>query len=204
MKRKSNNVLRSGKNLKRVKEKLRQKINILCRHLNPTFRSRAGKLLAENVGQLSEFQKARKILFFSSLPSEIPTDCLIRKSTGKQIFFPRVSKKHLKVHRVNCWPSDLGVGWKNISEPLPHCQQSLPEEMDLIIVPARGYDIRGNRLGQGGGYYDRLLKSVSPKKCLGVAYSFQILPEVPHTHHDRPVRKIVTEKEIITIKEDRL
>lgn len=154
---------------------MRRILNEQCRQVSAEQRELAGKLLAENISGLEEFSRAKKILLFSSLPSEIPLSYLIRRSRKKQIFFPQPS-------------------WRR--------QKILAKDMDLIIVPARGYDIRGNRLGRGGGFYDRLLKSIDHKKCLGVAYSFQVRPKIPCDHHDQPVSKIVTEKEIITIKKE--
>ncbi len=73
-------------------------------------------------------------------------------------------------------------------EPFPD-----PSSIDLAVVPGVAYDSAANRLGRGGGYYDRLIPQL---RCLTVApaFSFQILDEVPMEPWDRQVDMVVTEK----------
>lgn len=68
---------------------------------------------------------------------------------------------------------------------------------DLVIVPVLGFDRSGNRLGYGGGYYDRLLSRNNCKNTIGLAYSFCEVDEIPVKDHDQKLDKIITEKEII-------
>lgn len=73
-------------------------------------------------------------------------------------------------------------------EPFPD-----PSSIDFAVVPGVAYDRAANRLGRGGGYYDRL---ISQLRCITVApaFSFQIFDEVPMEPWDRPVDRVVTEK----------
>jgi len=75
----------------------------------------------------------------------------------------------------------------------------LPEEdtthVDLYIVPGVAFDRNGNRLGRGGGYYDRLLQNKKAIK-IGLAYEMQMVAEAPHTRYDVPMDMVVTETEI--------
>ena len=73
------------------------------------------------------------------------------------------------------------------------------DELDVIIVPGAAFDARGNRLGYGAGFYDKLL-SAFKKLTIAVAFEEQIVPKVPADPHDVPVQKIVTEKRIIEAK----
>lgn len=68
-----------------------------------------------------------------------------------------------------------------------------PSTIDFAIVPGVAYDRSNNRLGRGGGYYDRLIPQL---RCRTVApaFSFQIFDEVPMDSWDRPVDVVVTEK----------
>lgn len=66
------------------------------------------------------------------------------------------------------------------------------EKIDIFIVPGVAFDRMGNRLGRGGGYYDKLLAGV-PSPKIGLAYSFQVLAEVPRTSYDVPMDMVVTE-----------
>ncbi|MFY9177597.1 MAG: 5-formyltetrahydrofolate cyclo-ligase [Caldicoprobacterales bacterium] len=74
-----------------------------------------------------------------------------------------------------------------------------PECLDLVLVPGLAFDRKGNRLGYGKGYYDGFLTKVSSNTLkIGLAYSFQIINEVPVDSSDVPLDIIVTDKEIIT------
>jgi 5-formyltetrahydrofolate cyclo-ligase len=68
-------------------------------------------------------------------------------------------------------------------------------------VPAVAYDSDGNRLGRGKGFYDRLLSRCRAIK-IGVAYDFQLVEEIAAEPHDVKVDMIVTEKRMITLKND--
>lgn len=74
-----------------------------------------------------------------------------------------------------------------------------PLDIDLILVPGLAFDRHGNRLGQGGGYYDRYLPSLR-KDCLvvGIAFDEQIVDEVPCGPNDCKVDYIVTPTRIIS------
>lgn len=68
-----------------------------------------------------------------------------------------------------------------------------PDKFDALIVPLVAFDVDGNRLGMGGGYYDRMLKKLS-SQCLliGVAYDFQMIANVPIEHWDMPLHEVIT------------
>jgi 5-formyltetrahydrofolate cyclo-ligase len=68
------------------------------------------------------------------------------------------------------------------------------EEMDLVLVPGLAFDRKGNRLGFGKGFYDRVLPHLK-KSCLvvGLGYSFQLVDQVPVGTHDAPVKFVLCE-----------
>lgn len=73
-------------------------------------------------------------------------------------------------------------------------------EPDVILVPLLGFDRKGERLGQGRGYYDRYLASMRSKKVLiaiGLAYATQEEEKIPSAEHDQKLDAVVTEKEFI-------
>ena len=70
--------------------------------------------------------------------------------------------------------------------------------VDFVITPGLAFDIYGNRIGYGGGYYDKLLKQLSGGVTrIGVGYDFQVLNSVPHSELDKPVQFVVTETKIL-------
>ena len=68
-----------------------------------------------------------------------------------------------------------------------------------MVIPAVAFDRRGNRLGRGKGFYDRLLQSTTATK-IGVGYDFQLFEEIPVEEHDVPMDFVITQKHFITIK----
>ena len=72
------------------------------------------------------------------------------------------------------------------------------KDIDVVMVPGAGFDVRGNRLGYGFGYYDKLLsKSKRHITTIALAFEEQIVPEVPNEKHDIKVDKIVTDRRVI-------
>lgn len=71
-------------------------------------------------------------------------------------------------------------------------ENALEKQIDLYIVPGVAFDRNGNRLGRGGGYYDRLLKNKKNIK-IGLAYEIQMVAQVPHSSYDIPMDMVVTE-----------
>ena len=79
-----------------------------------------------------------------------------------------------------------------IAEPLASRAVVLP---DIVLVPLLAFDGRGQRLGYGGGFYDRTLeqlRSVKPVVTIGIAYDEQRLDAVPHLDYDQPLDWVLT------------
>lgn len=91
----------------------------------------------------------------------------------------------------------LTSGFAHIPEPSPH--QPLCEP-DVVLTPLVGFDKTGQRLGQGGGYYDRTLAGLRARKkilAIGLAYDVQEAEEIPSSKQDARLDAIVTEKRFI-------
>jgi 5-formyltetrahydrofolate cyclo-ligase len=70
-----------------------------------------------------------------------------------------------------------------------------PDELDLIIAPALSIDLSGNRLGRGGGFFDRYLEQFDGPVA-GVVYENELVPNLPSEAHDKPVQYAVTPSKI--------
>ena len=75
------------------------------------------------------------------------------------------------------------------------------EQIDLVVVPALAYDRSGNRLGRGGGFYDRFLAQPALRavRC-GLAFSKQVVQELPVGPNDHPVDLLVTDAEVLRFR----
>jgi 5-formyltetrahydrofolate cyclo-ligase len=110
---------------------------------------------------------------------------------GAHIALPRVTAKDeaLEFHLV----PDGGIlhpGAFGIHEPLAHWPRAIP---DLLLVPLLAFDLRGTRLGYGGGYYDRTLAALPRARGVGIAYAGQRMDFLPHDAHDYPLHAVLTE-----------
>lgn len=156
----------------------------------------------------SEFKAAHTIHFYLAAAAEVQTDEMIREALRmeKRVVVPMVqpeTKSLALSELIDLDPSKLQPGPYGISEPRPEYRIKIdPQEVELWIVPGVAFDETGNRLGFGGGYYDRLLPSARGRK-VGVAFEFQVLDRLPIEETDHPVDLIVTEKRTIYIQGDK-
>ena len=74
-------------------------------------------------------------------------------------------------------------------------------EPDMLLVPLLAFDGAGNRLGYGGGYYDRTLAALPGRLAVGFGYACQEIEAVPAEAHDRALDAVVTEQRVVRFKE---
>lgn len=138
----------------------------------------------------NEFINSKNILFYYSLPDELPTlDFLKKWSNNKKIFLPRVNGENLEILAYN--DKQLSPGSFDIVEPIGDDLFD-SSVIDLIIVPAVAFDFNKNRLGRGKGFYDRLLSEAINAIKIGVGYDFQVFKEIPIEVHDIPMDIVIT------------
>jgi 5-formyltetrahydrofolate cyclo-ligase len=187
----------------------RQKSEILCNHLqnSPLFTE------AKTILAYFSFRQEPDLspLFTSSVE---PASCLLNSGdrqdacptnaipTPKKWGFPRCVGKQLSWH---VWqPGDaLHNGAYGILEPLPDAPKIDRSEVDLILVPAVGCDVRGYRLGYGGGYYDRMLSLAEweSKIAIGTIFEFAFLAQLPVDSWDKALHGVCTESGLKMIQE---
>ncbi|HZL13918.1 MAG TPA: 5-formyltetrahydrofolate cyclo-ligase, partial [Verrucomicrobiae bacterium] len=93
--------------------------------------------------------------------------------------------------RVQNLQSEIVTGQFWVREPKSGCSKIPLEKFDLVLVPGIAFDLRGNRLGRGQGFYDRLLAETSGVKC-GVCFDGQLVEKIPAEPHDARVNFIFT------------
>ena len=91
-------------------------------------------------------------------------------------------------------PEDLILNRFKIPEPVVSADNLVqPHNLEVVIVPLVGFNEKGERLGMGGGYYDRMLKKISCEcLTLGLAYDFQLIPEIKSQPWDMPLDEVIT------------
>jgi len=182
-----------------MKEKLRKEIKEKRRKLSKEENRKKSKEIKEKLFGLKEYRDARVVLFYVSYNGEVFTHDMILESFYKKNVIVPVSNKEdntLILSRLKSW-DELSIGSYRILEPrIEKIRKTNIKDIDLIIVPGVAFDIKGNRMGHGKGYYDKLL-SEAKATTIGLSFEFQIVEKIPVEPHDIPVHKIVTEDRII-------
>jgi 5-formyltetrahydrofolate cyclo-ligase len=158
------------------------------------------------------FRNAKTILFYASFRSEVGTIKCIDHALrlGKRIALPVIDRVHkrLRLYEIKDI-SELETNSMGIPEPVATRTRGIKlNEIDLAIIPGIGFDMAGNRLGYGAGYYDRLLayKKKNPVGIRGhipaiaLAFEEQIVEKIPAEPHDIKVDIIITDERTILCK----
>ena len=123
---------------------------------------------------------------------EVGTDAIIEEllAQGKRVYLPRVEGDAIRFYRIRSL-SGLKLSAFGIREPQP-IEPIDPKEAEVIVCPGLAFDKAGNRLGYGGGYYDRYLKDC-PAKRIGVCFKEQLFETIPHKENDVPMDAVITD-----------
>lgn len=136
-----------------------------------------------------KFVESGTILLYHSLPDEVRTQQFIERwSKTKAIVLPAVKGDELEL-RLYTGEHDLQQGAFGISEPSGEVFTRYAD-IGLAVIPGMAFDVEGNRLGRGKGYYDRLLPHIGAHK-IGLCFRFQFLEHVPHAPHDIRVDEVI-------------
>ena len=190
-----------------AKEAIRKTIIRKREELGNTKRNEKSLTIAQRLFELDEFKKSKAVLCFLSLSHEVQTDVMILESfrLGKEVFVPLVNDKQgdLQVARIPSLDIEFVVGNYGVREPAPEIRKIASLScVDFVITPGLAFDAYGNRIGHGGGYYDRLLKKLSRDAIqVGVGYDFQVLDLVPHSDLDKAVQFVITETKTLRTPE---
>lgn len=163
-------------------------------------------LMVENtLSLLEEIEKSKgagtklRCFVYLSYSTEAPTDTLIEalREKGCAVYCPRLEDKEM--HAV-LYGLDFTLSALGIREPTG---ESYLGEIDVAITPLLAVDKQGNRLGYGGGYYDRFFKRHGETLRVGYCFHRQVVRQVPVTDEDEPLDYIVTEENCITTNKDK-
>lgn len=156
---------------------------------------------------LPEYAAARTVMYYVDVRSEVRTRHALPAAlaSGKRIVVPYCVEGQLELFWLTNM-DELTTGMYQILEPKEELRR-LPEkkvavsEVDLIMVPGVAFDRTGARMGNGVGYYDKLLERARPDTPLvATAFECQLFPEIPTALHDIFMDAIITEKTIYHCK----
>jgi len=181
------------------KKRLRAEVRAAERALDEDYRAQSSAEICRRLAALGAFDAAETVLAFSGTAREIDTRAFLAETLrrGKTLILPRCEpERRLALCVVRDLDADLASSAFGILEPKPSCPAREPETVDFAVVPCTTFDRAGNRLGQGGGYYDRLLPRLTcPTVC--ICREKLVVGYVPAEPHDLKCSLYLMENGII-------
>ena len=192
---------------------LRRTLRAKRRSLTPAEQSAAAKALFRQLAQQSLFRRSRHIAFYLANDGEIDPHLLLKHAQrlGKTCYLPVL--RRWPRQQMTFQALQTGQRWiKNrygIAEPRPSQRRKPPAwRLSMIFLPLVGFDLQGNRLGMGGGFYDRALSykarrlSWSGPKLVGLAHRCQQVEKLTAASWDIGLDGVVTDRQFIPVSAD--
>lgn len=180
---------------KKKKQEMRATMKQTLRRLGPVERVEKSKAIMERIRNHQAFRDAKVVMFYYPIQNEPDLRPLIDECKHeKTVILPVAHRKEIEM-RIYTDKAHMRVGHFGVPEPTGEIFVGNP---DLIIVPGIAFDKDLNRLGRGGGYYDRFLKRFAQATKFAVAYDFQIVKRVPSASFDFRMDGIFTDSSVIT------
>lgn len=191
----------TAKPLAEAKAALRKRMIALRDVLEPAARQQIGDHITRQITAMPAYREAVSVLAYCSFGSEFPTAGLISEvlASGRRLILPRVERglNELVLYAVKDISQDMAMGPWGIREPVPErCELVSIDAPHFVLVPGLAFTARGDRLGYGKGYYDRLIRNMKRRphrpSLVAAAFPLQVLPEVPCGPLDEQVDRVVT------------
>ncbi|MBI2871208.1 MAG: 5-formyltetrahydrofolate cyclo-ligase [Candidatus Omnitrophica bacterium] len=179
-----------------TKREWRQEMKKRLGRMTAVGRRHASVRVLKKLYRISAFQDASTVLFYAALRDEVDTFPAIRRALklGKRVALPCIgtAKGRMFIREIHDLKRDLVKGPFGIMEPGEKLPRMRKSQLDLVLCPALAFDLGGTRLGRGGGYYDRFLKSLKRgTKVVGLAFRCQRVARLPRKPHDARVHEII-------------
>lgn len=188
---------------------LRQQLRQQRRALSDAEREHAAFILCNRISNSRIFKQSKHVAFYLANDGEMDLNLLIKHAwqQGKNCYLPVLAKPNTQnMQRLWFLPYTPNTILKNnrfgIPEPIHSSKTRFTKtiSLDLVLMPLVSFDLDGNRLGMGGGFYDRTLSFLNHRKywhkpnLLGTAYDFQKQDHIETNLWDIPMQAIATEK----------
>lgn len=179
------------------KAEIRKQIKKLRNDMSQDDCQRISESICQRLFSLDTYKKKRHICAYISKGNEVDTRPIIEKAwnDGMLVYVPKVYGEVMHFIRIDSF-DDVEKGKFGIMEPISDAISD-PEDA-VIIMPGVAFDHDRNRIGFGGGYYDRYLEAHSGLTKIALAYEFQIVGHIDSEKNDKKPDLIVTEKHIIS------
>jgi len=183
-----------------MKDRLRSEMKATLAAMSDQDAAERSVRACERLLALDEYARAESVMLYAPISGEVNCRPVAVRAweDGKTVLLPRVSWRHRHMEAVPVHSLDHPVVETRHGLREPEGKHVPIEGIDLVVVPGLAFDRLGNRLGRGGGFYDRFLarQGLAAHAC-GLAFSVQVVRELPVHPNDYPVKVLVTDKEVV-------
>lgn len=183
------------------KQQLRQKMTSLRNSLSNSVRLDHSQAACQQLMRLTKEQEYQSVFVYIPFRSELDIWSYIEWCwrSGIEVLVPRC---HVDTYTMTLYPlynkDQLRKGAYGILEPDPHQLQPTDAVPQAVLVPGLAFNHKGQRIGYGGGYYDRYYKKIkAASQWIGVAFEEQLVEDIPVEEYDIILNFVVTNKGIM-------
>jgi len=181
----------------RQKTALRKNIKKMRQQLSASQQEQGSLAVCNQINELDQYDNARHIALYYACNGEIDLSILLQAAlkNGKRCYLPALNVNKTLSFLPVAQNTPFIKNCYGIPEPdVDHSLAILACKLDIIFLPLVAFDSHGNRLGMGGGYYDRTLANENHPLLVGVAYDFQHQDHLIAEQWDVPLAAVITEK----------
>jgi len=179
------------------KNELRANAQMVRDDISEIEKKKLDSMIAQYVLTWELYKKTDYIFCYVSFRSEVDTFFILSHAleVGKVVAVPKVDRdaRIMRAYLLKDLKKELTPGSYSILEPIPFCPEADYSKIGLIIAPGLAFTRGGDRLGYGGGYYDRFLKSHAKIPICALTYERMIYNYLPVKENDVPVDYLITE-----------
>lgn len=183
------------------KRKLREEMKLLREMIPAQEKQEMDSRFCRAFLQMPEIAGAKTVFCYVSCGTEPDTRSLIclLLERGISVAVPRVNGTSMEFYRV-AGMEDLIPGYRGILEPAVHCERA-EDAQAPVLTPGLAFTEKGERIGYGGGFYDRFFDEEPEHLRIAFAYPFQIITTIPAGMLDQRVHRIITPDQVIETEE---
>lgn len=180
-----------------AKQELRKQILALRKGMTVREVKERSRIICEQAAGQKLFRGSGDICLYMPINNEVDVTMLFETAWNldKRVWLPRVIGSNIRFFSYEK-ETPVIVGKYGIREP-DSKEELVPDERTLIVMPGAVFSRNCDRIGYGGGYYDRFLERNPACHTLALCYDFQIVDELPSEPHDKKPEVIISEEQVV-------
>lgn len=179
-----------------MKNRIRKEILSLRKSMTETIIEQYSRKITQKLISHPIYQNAELVFCYVDAKNEVKTSDIIKDawSLGKKVAVPKVHGEVMKFYLIDSY-EELEQGCFGILEPKEECEVVVEVPRNsVVIMPGVAFDRQGNRIGYGKGYYDKYFSKYLEVYKIAIAFSLQIVPEIPADRFDIKADCVITEE----------